>query len=69
MKKSKVYLSDYVRVSVVEWSENDISVETQFNSFPTLDPRWEKFESSDERDLSSPMQVYGYIEEMKEKHL
>ncbi|WP_324658850.1 hypothetical protein [Bacillus cereus] len=69
MKKSITYLNEFTRVSIVEWNENDISLETQYNGFPTLDPMWKKFETLDEREVSSSMQVYGYIEEMKQEHL
>lgn len=69
MKKSITYLNEYTRVSIVEWSENDISVETQFNSWAKLENQWTKWEVLDENELGSRMEVYGYIEEMKQEHL
>ncbi len=69
MKKSITYLNEFTRVSIVEWNENDISVETQFNSWAKLENQWTKWEVLDENELGSRMEVYGYIEEMKQEHL
>lgn len=69
MKKSITYLNEFTRVSIVEWNENDISVQTQFNSWAKLENEWTKWEVLDENELGSYMEVYGYIEEMKQEHL
>lgn len=69
MKKSITYLNEFTRVSIVEWSENDISVETQFNSWAKLENQWTKWEVLDEREVGSQMELYRYIEDMKEEHL
>ncbi|MDF3555520.1 hypothetical protein LAV92_28065 [Bacillus cereus] len=68
-KKSITYLNEFTRVSIVEWNENDISVQTQFNSWAKLENEWTKWEVLDENELGSHMEVYGYIEEMKQAHL
>lgn len=61
MKKSVVQIDSFTRVSIVEWSESDINVlKLELNA----SAEWEEME---EKDLKSQMQVYGYLEECRQK--
>lgn len=66
MTKTIEQLNERTRVSIVKWNDHDYSVQTQYNMFPFLDPKWTKYEVLDERELSSSMQVYGYLQEQRE---
>jgi hypothetical protein len=72
MTRTIEMITKEVRVSIVKWGENDYSVQTQFNMFPTMNADWSDskyIEVLDEAELSSSMQVYGYLQEQRENHL
>ncbi|WP_121616579.1 hypothetical protein [Virgibacillus halodenitrificans] len=68
IKRYEKELNKHFRVSIVEWNNNDISLQLHYNMFPNLYPKWERYEIINEAEVSSLMQVYGWIEEMREEH-
>lgn len=60
MKKSVVEIDSFTRVSIVEWSQSEFNVlKLELNALA----EWDEME---ERDLKSPMQVYGYLQECRD---
>lgn len=64
VKRQIVELNKHYRVSIAEWNPHDISLQLQYNMYPSLYPHWDKFEVVNDIEVSNYMQVYGWIEEM-----
>lgn len=63
---TKVQITEDILVSVVEWNDHEYNCQVQFNTNPERNWEWVAIE---EKELSSSMQVYGYIQEVRAKYL
>lgn len=67
-KANITQITEDIRVSVVKWSDTEYNVRTYYNAYPSLNPMWEGATLEQEEDLSSPMQVYRFIEDTRQHY-